>query len=382
MLITIDFLLKTVYFNRYIDGELQIKPRKIIHIDMDAFYASIEQRDNPQLRGLPVIVGGDPQSRGVVATCSYEARKYGIHSAMPSSQAKRLCPQAIFVRPRMTAYRLASAQIRTIFFLYTELVEPLSLDEAYLDVTENRKNIASATIIAQEILAAITAETGLTASAGVSYNKFLAKVASDINKPHGLTVIIPEQAKTFIANLPIEKFFGIGKVTAKKMRLMGITNGAELKQLDLPTMSSTFGKAGRYFYNIVRGVDNRSVEPHRQRKSLGRETTLQHDIDDLKKITEIIADLAGRVETLLRQANLYGNTITLKLKYADFVTVTRAKTLSKPIDCQTVIFEICEALLRKTEAGQRKIRLIGVTVSNFTEEPTDSTEPFQPELPF
>ncbi len=194
----------------------------MIHIDMDAFYASIEQRDNPQLRGKPIIVGGDPQSRGVVATCSYEARKYGIHSAMPSSQAKRLCPQAIFVRPRMAAYRMASAQIRTIFFLYTDLVEPLSLDEAYLDVTENRKNIASATIIAQEILAAINAETGLTASAGVSYNKFLAKVASDINKPNGLTVIIPEHAEAFIATLPIEKFFGIGKVTAKKCGQWGL----------------------------------------------------------------------------------------------------------------------------------------------------------------
>jgi DNA polymerase IV len=349
---------------------------------MDAFYASIEQRDNPQLRGKPIIVGGDPQSRGVVATCSYEARKYGIHSAMPSSQAKRLCPQAIFVRPRMAAYRMASAQIRTIFFLYADLVEPLSLDEAYLDVTENRKNIASATIIAQEILAAINVETGLTASAGVSYNKFLAKVASDINKPNGLTVIIPEQAEAFIATLPIEKFFGIGKVTAKKMRAMGITNGAELKQLDLVTMSSTFGKAGTYFYNIVRGIDNRRVEPNRQRKSLGRETTLQHDIDDLDNIIEIITELAERVEALLRQANLQGYTVTLKLKYADFVTVTRAKTLSEPVDRCKIIAAISEELLKKTEAGQRKVRLIGVTVSNFAEDASDSTAPFQPEFTF
>lgn len=349
---------------------------------MDAFYASIEQRDNPQLRGKPVVVGGDPQSRGVVATCSYEARKYGIHSAMPSSQAQRLCPQAIFVRPRMAAYRMASAQIKTIFFLYTELVEPLSLDEAYLDVTDNRKNITSATIIAREILAAINAETGLTASAGVSYNKFLAKVASDINKPNGLTVILPEQAEQFIATLPIEKFFGIGKVTAKKMRKMGITNGAELKELDLATMSSTFGKAGIYFYDIVRGVDRRRVEPHRQRKSLGRETTLQHDIDDLDKISGIIADLAQRVEKLLRQADLKGHTITLKLKYDDFVTVTRAKSLSKPIDSHKIITETCEELLKKTVAGECKVRLIGVTVSNFPEDEANSSLLFQPEFKF
>jgi DNA polymerase IV len=349
---------------------------------MDAFYASIEQRDNPQLRGKPVIVGGDPQSRGVVCTCSYEARKYGVHSAMPSSHAQRLCPQGVFIRPRMTAYRMASAQIRTIFFLYTELVEPLSLDEAYLDVTDNRKNITSATIIAQEILTAINAETGLTASAGVSYNKFLAKVASDINKPNGMTVIIPSQAEEFIATLPIEKFFGIGKVTAKKMRTMGITNGAELKQLDLATMSSTFGKNGAYFYNIVRGVDNRQVEPNRQRKSMGREITLQNDIDDIAEITQIIRELSERVETLLRQANLKGNTVTLKLKYADFVSVTRAKTLSKPCDDRTVIADTSEELLKKTEAGQRKVRLIGVTVSNFAEKTSASELLFQPELPF
>jgi DNA polymerase-4 len=349
---------------------------------MDAFYASIEQRDNPQLRGKPVIVGGNPQSRGVVATCSYEARKYGIHSAMPSSQAQRLCPQAIFVRPRMAAYRLASAQIKTIFFLYTELVEPLSLDEAYLDVTNNRKNIASATIIAQEILAAIYNETGLTASAGVSYNKFLAKVASDINKPHGMKVIIPAQAEQFIATLPIEKFFGIGKVTAKKMRQLGITNGAELRALDLATISSKFGKAGNYFYNIVRGIDQRQVEPHRHRKSLGRETTLQHDINDIDEISNIIADLGLRVQALLRQANLQGHTITLKLKYEDFITVTRAKTLSKPVDDHEIITAIAQELLKKTAAGERKVRLIGVTVSNFNSDKNSDSALFQPEFAF
>ena len=349
---------------------------------MDAFYASIEQRDNPQLRGKPVIVGGNPQSRGVVATCSYEARKYGIHSAMPASHAQRLCPQAIFVRPRMAAYRLASAQIKTIFFLYTELVEPLSLDEAYLDVTNNRKNMASATMIAQEILAAIYTETGLTASAGVSYNKFLAKVASDINKPHGMKVIIPAQAEQFIATLPIEKFFGIGKVTAKKMRQLGITNGAELKALDLATMSAKFGKAGNYFYNIVRGIDRRQVEPHRQRKSLGRETTLQHDIDDINEISNIIADLGLRVQTLLRQANLQGHTITLKLKYEDFITVTRAKTLAKPVDKHEIITAIATELLKKTAAGERKVRLIGVTVSNFNNNKNSDSALIQPEFEF
>lgn len=349
---------------------------------MDAFYASIEQRDKPQLQGKPVIVGGDPQSRGVVCTCSYEARKFGVHSAMPSAHAKRLCPNGIFLRPRMAVYRMVSAQLRTIFFLYTNLVEPLSLDEAYLDVTNNKKHIVSASMIAREILAAIYAETGLTASAGVSYNKFLAKVASDIHKPHGITVITPEQSESFITKLPIKKFFGIGKVTAAKMQRMGIVNGGDLRKLDLATMSSTFGKNGIYFYNIVRGIDTRQVEPNRACKSLGREITLQHDTNELDEIHNIIDNLAERVEKLLRQSNLQGYTVTLKLKYADFITITRAKTLSKPCDNNTIIAQVGKDLLKKTAAGQRKIRLVGVTVAKFAGQDSASSMLFQPELPF
>jgi len=303
--------------------------RKIIHIDMDAFYASIEQRDQPELRGKPVILRGKPDSRGVVATCSYEARKFGIHSAMSSSRAYKLCPQAVFQRPRFEVYKSVSEQIRVIFHEFTDLVEPLSLDEAYLDVTENKKNIRSATLIAEDIRQRIFQETGLTASAGVSFNKFLAKVASDINKPDGTKVITPKQADEFIAKLAISKFFGIGKVTAEKMKKIGINTGSDLRKLSKERLVSLFGKNGLYYFNISHGRDDRPVCTEWIRKSLGKEITLDKDITDLTRILEILEDLANQVEVLLKRNQLQGKTITLKVKYFDFTSITRSKTISQ-----------------------------------------------------
>ena len=262
--------------------------RKIIHIDMDAFFAAVEQRDNPELRGKPVIVGGDPGGRGVVATCSYEARRFGIHSAMSCARAYRLCPQARFVPPRFEAYRTVSLQIREIFHQYTDLVEPLSLDEAFLDVTDNKPAIQSATWVAQEILQKIKQVTGLTASAGVSYNKFLAKIASDMHKPDGLTVVTPEQAKAFIEVLPVRRFHGVGRVTEKRMQTLGILTGADLKKRPQQELDKNFGKAGQYYYQIARGIDLRPVLPNRVRKSIGKETTLSEDIADRGQIMTIL----------------------------------------------------------------------------------------------
>lgn len=272
--------------------------RKIIHIDMDAFYASVEQRDNPQLRGKPIVVGGNPDSRGVVATCSYEARRFGIHSAMSCARAYRLCPQVVFVRPRFDAYQKVSQQIREIFFRYTDLVEPLSLDEAYLDVTTNKPGIQSATWVAQNICNEIRQKTSLTASAGVSYNKFLAKIASDVKKPNGLTVVTPEEAESFIAQLLIRRFHGVGRVTEKKMQKLGILTGADLRQHSLAELNKNFGKAGQYYFNIARGIDLRPVMPNRIRKSIGKETTLSEDITDIAQMLTIIGKAGEPVAIL------------------------------------------------------------------------------------
>jgi DNA polymerase-4 len=340
--------------------------RKIIHIDMDAFYASVEQRDRPELRGKPVIVGGDPGSRGVVAACSYEARKFGIHSAMASSTAYRLCPQAVFVRSRFDVYRSVSRQIREIFHEYTDLVEPLSLDEAFLDVTENRKGILSATAVAREIKQKIYARTGrLTASAGVSFNKFIAKVASDFHKPNGITVVTPGMAGAFIDRLPIRKFFGVGKVTEEKMMALGIKTGADLKTYGKEELIRIFGKSGGYFFDIAHGVDNRPVEPNRIRKSIGKETTLREDIDDVDQMAAILEELALQLENSLGKREIKGRTVTLKVKYFDFQSVTRSRTIDRPIDSGAVLFEHAVDLLSKTEAGSRKVRLLGISVSNF-----------------
>jgi DNA polymerase-4 len=342
---------------------------KIIHIDMDAFYASVEQRDRPGLKGKPVIVGGDPQSRGVVAACSYEARKFGIHSAMASSTARRLCPGAVFIRPRFEVYKSVSSQIRDIFCEYTDLVEPLSLDEAFLDVTQNRKGMKSATLIAREIKKKIYERTGkLTASAGVSFNKFLAKVASDVNKPDGITVIPPEAADEFIEQLPIRKFFGVGRVTEEKMHGLGIKTGADLRKFDKTRLIQLFGKTGGYYYDIAHGLDERPVDPDRIRKSIGKETTLPEDIDDIEQMVEILENLSFKVENSLISSEARGRTVTLKVKYFDFKSITRSITVEEPVESAVTIMKYVPPLLSKTAAGEKKVRLLGITISNFDDQ--------------
>lgn len=333
---------------------------------MDAFFASVEQRDNPSLRNKSVVVGGNPNSRGVVAAASYEARKFGIHSAMPCSQAYRKCHQTVFVRPRFDAYKKVSQQIREVFSEYTDIIEPLSLDEAYLDVTKNKVNQGSATIIAEEIRHKILKLTGLTASAGVSYNKFLAKTASDINKPNGIKVILPEEGEDFVAELPIGKFYGIGKVTEDKMKKLGIYKGSNLKEKSLEFLSQYFGNSASYFYSVSRGIDNREVKGHRGiRKSLSNETTFAIDSDDIEELHRYISVLSKEVTDDLQDKNLSGKTITLKVKYDDFQQITRSQTFKHAVGDYEEVYSVCINLLKNTEAGQRKVRLIGVGVSSF-----------------
>lgn len=358
----------------------QMGCRKIIHVDMDAFYASVEQREDPKLKGKPVVVGGMPDSRGVVCTCSYEARKFGIRSAMASSKAYRLCPRAIFLHPNMKLYASVSYQIREIMKEFTDIIEPLSLDEAFLDVTANKKNNPSGTLVAREILKKINRETRLTASAGVSYNKFLAKIASDMNKPNGLTVITPAESEAFIENLPIGKFFGIGKVTESRLKKMGFNTGADLKKLDRIQMYSLFGRGGDFFYDIVRGIDNRKVITDWVRKSYGREETYQTDLIEMEDIYIKLNEIASDLSDLLKEDKIQGKTITLKVKYNDFVTVTRSYTHSDFISQEREeLFSRSKKLLEKTEAGNRKIRLLGISVSNFYQE---EQLLFQPTFPF
>lgn len=354
--------------------------RKIIHIDMDAFYASVEQRDRPELKGKPVIVGGDPDKRGVVAACSYEARKFGIHSAMASKRAYKLCPEAVFLRPRMETYRSVSLEIRKIFRNYTDLIEPLSLDEAYLDVTDNKKRTNPATIIAQYIKGDILEKTALTSSAGVSYNKFLAKIASDYKKPNGLMVVPPDDALKFIDNLPIRKFFGIGKATERKMMEIGVKTGADLKKMGKETLINLFGKSGYYFYDIAHGIDNRPVKTDRVRKSIGKETTLHKDTTDKKEIIDVLDNIAVKIENLLTKYNITGKTVTLKLKYHDFQSITRSVTARDFVDKSTTIMDYIKGLLRETEAGRKEVRLLGIAISNLINR--EEIKYSQPMLPF
>lgn len=339
--------------------------RKIIHVDMDAFYASVEQRDFPEYRGKPLIVGGSPEGRGVVAAASYEVRKFGVHSAMPAAQAVRLCPHAIFVKPRFEVYRKVSEQIREVFFEFTDLVEPLSLDEAYLDVTENHINLPSATLIAKKIKTLIKKKTRLTASAGVAHNKFLAKIASDLDKPDGLAVILPEDAEEFLEKLRIGKFHGIGDATESKMKSLGIHNGKDLKAWSEIDLVEQFGKVGRHYYRIVRGIDNREVKPDRIRKSIGKERTFSEDVDDLNWITNFLAELAGKISDSMKNKNAAGKTVTLKVRYDDFETITRSTSFSHYINETGDIAETAKQLLEETEVGKRKVRLLGITLSNL-----------------
>ncbi|HCT30624.1 MAG TPA: DNA polymerase IV [Bacteroidales bacterium] len=349
-------------------SESNSKHRKIIHIDMDAFYASIEQRDNPMYRGKPIVVGGSPDGRGVVATASYEARKFGIHSAMSSKRALQLCPEVIFIRPRFSAYKEVSSKIREIFSRYTDLIEPLSLDEAYLDVTCDKQNIGSAIEIAKQIRQAIKDELHLTASAGVSINKFIAKVASDMQKPDGLTFIAPSKVESFIEKLPVEKFFGVGKVTAEKMKSMNLFTGADLKKLTEQELVTHFGKVGHFYYNIVRGIDNRSVEPERETKSVGAEDTFLHDLKVIDDMCEELGHIAQTVCNRLKKYNLKGRTVTLKVKYSDFKQITRSQSLINPISDFDDVLNIAKHLLTPSIVEGKKIRLLGITLSNFGEK--------------
>ena len=342
--------------------------RKIIHIDMDAFYASVEQRDNPEYRDKPTVVGGLPEGRGgVVATASYEARKFGVRSAMTSEKALQLCPEAIFVRPRFAAYKEVSDKIREIFSRYTDLIEPLSLDEAYLDVSEDKLNIGSAIDIAKQIKQAIKDELQLTASAGVSINKFIAKIASDINKPDGLTFIGPSSIEKFMENLPVEKFFGVGKVTASKMKSMGLHTGADIKKLSEEEIINHFGKPGHFYYQIVRGIDNREVQPNRETKSQGAEDTFSYDLTTLEEMIAELEKLALLVHKRLTKHNLKGRTITLKIKYSDFKQITRSQSLPSGVNDIATILEITKKLLSANFMEGQRVRLLGISLSNFKE---------------
>jgi DNA polymerase-4 len=342
-----------------------LSERKIIHLDMDAFYASVEQRDFPELRGLPVVVGS-PNGRGVVLTASYEARKFGVRSAMPGREAQRRCPQAVFVPPRFPAYKEASQQVRAIFHRYTDLVEPLSLDEAYLDVTTDKLAIGSAIAIAQAIKAAIKTEIQLTASAGVSINKFVAKVASGMQKPDGLTFIGPSKIESFMEQLKVEDFFGVGRVTAQKMNAMGFRVGADLKRLAEDELVRLFGKTGHFYYRIVRGIDNRPVETMRETKSVSVEDTFSEDVLDVALIQQELAALADKLLKRLEQHDLKGRTVTIKVKYHDFQLVTRSKTLPM-FPTRDELLQTAFYLLQMTEAGKKKVRLIGIGVAGFSD---------------
>jgi DNA polymerase-4 len=343
------------------------RQRKIVHIDMDAFFASVEQRDNPELRGKPVAVGGS-RERGVVAAASYEAREFGVRSAMPSVTAKRKCPNLIFVKPRFDVYKAVSLQIRTIFAEYTPIIEPLSLDEAYLDVTENLKRVASATQIAEEIREKIRAETGLTASAGISYNKFLAKLASDHRKPDGLFVITPKMGPAFVENLPVEKFHGIGPATTAKMNRLGIKTGFDLREQTLAFLQQHFGKPGPYYYWIARGVDERPVQADRIRKSLGAENTFPTDIFTFEAACEALLPIIGKLWRICEGAEIHGRTVTLKVKYADFQQITRSRTGQSLFSTRAEIEQLSCALLEPLFPVAKGIRLLGITLSSLSEK--------------
>ncbi|MBW4889713.1 DNA polymerase IV [Mucilaginibacter sp. HMF5004] len=348
------------------ETEQQSILRKIIHIDMDAFYASVEQRDNPEYRGKPIVVGGSYQGRGgVVATASYEARKFGIRSAMPSKKAYQLCPHAIFVFPRFVAYKEVSVKIREIFSRYTDLIEPLSLDEAYLDVTNDKLGIGSAIDIAKAIKQAIKDELNLTASAGVSVNKFVAKIASDMNKPDGLKFIGPSGIEAFMETLPVEKFYGVGKVTAEKMRNMGLHTGADLKRLTEEELVSSFGKSGRFYYKIVRGIDDRAVKPDQETKSIGAEDTFAYDLTTLEEMNSELDKIALIVFNRITKNQLKARTVTLKVKYHDFKQITRSQSFPMPIDDLETISATAKKLMEASFKEGQQVRLLGVSTSNF-----------------
>jgi DNA polymerase IV len=351
--------------------------RKIIHIDMDAYYASVEQRDDPDLRSRPVAVGY-PAKRGVVAAASYEARRFGVRSAMPSTVALRRCPELVFVPPRFDVYRAVSRQIHAIFSNYTPLVEPLSLDEAYLDVTNNLSGISTAWETAKKVRAHILAETRLTASAGVSCNKLLAKLASDHRKPNGQFAILPDEAEAFVATLAIAKFHGVGPKTAAKMHELGIETGADLRRHSVAFLQERFGKAGNWYFEIARGRDDRPVQPDRERKSSGSETTFPEDLTDPARIEAGVMAMADDVWAWCEKTNCRGRTVTVKIKWANFQISSRSRSIEAAIETSDKLHELALELIRTVFPPQRGIRLVGVTLSNFR-SPNTAREA---ELPF
>jgi len=346
--------------------------RKIIHVDMDAFYASVEQLDNPELREKPIAVGGS-EERGVVAAASYEARKFGVRSAMSSIIAKRNCPGLIFIKPRFERYKEISNQIRAIFLEYTDLVEPLSLDEAYLDVTENKKGNPSASLIAREIREKIKIKTGLNASAGISINKFVAKIACDVNKPNGQKTVNPEEVEEFLEKLEIRKFYGVGKITAEKMYRLGIFNGFDLKQKSEEFLTLNFGKSGSYYYKVVRGIHLSEVKPNRIRKSLGAERTFDENISSEIFMLERLENIAEEIEHRLKKSKVAGKTVTLKIKYSDFSQYTRSKTIPYFISSKALILDISKELLFQ-EKMRESVRLLGISLSNLNTEKKEKKE--------
>jgi DNA polymerase-4 len=340
--------------------------KKIIHVDMDAFYASVEQMDNPELIGKPVVVGGAGE-RGVIAAASYEARAFGVKSAMPGGLARRKCPQLVFVKPRFERYKEISQQIRQIFYDYSDLVEPLSLDEAFIDVTENKMNISSASRIAREIRERIFNEVGLKASAGISINKFTAKIASDINKPNGQKTILPEEVIPFLEELNIERFFGVGKVTAEKMNKLGIFKGKDLKEQSIEFLYRNFGKSGKHFYQIVRGIQYSEVKPNRLRKSIAAERTFSKDIISQELLIEKLELIAEELDRRMHRAQVKGKTITLKIKHKDFTVHTRSKTLEELIDKKEQIFSLVQELLKQDEI-KTPVRLLGISITKLNNE--------------
>jgi DNA polymerase IV len=343
--------------------------RKIIHVDMDAFYASVEQRDDPSLRGKAVAVGGG--HRGVVMAASYEARKFGVRSAMPAVTARRRCPELIFVKTRFDVYRAVSQQIRSIFLDYTELVEPLSLDEAYLDVTEDRLRLGSARAIAEDIRRRIREETGLTASAGVSYCKFIAKLASDHRKPDGLCVITPEKGPEFVASLPVARFHGVGPVTAKKMERLGILTGADLSDWSLAALQANFGSSADWYWRICRGIDEREVKPDRPYKSVSAERTFDEDLRDPQRLASELARIAGFAWDRVERAQVIGRTVTLKVKYGDFRLISRSKSFAAPVPDLAAFTLAGQALLSALHPLPKGIRLLGLGLHNLSEQGQD-----------
>jgi DNA polymerase-4 len=347
--------------------------RKIIHVDMDAFYASVEQRDDPSLKGKPLAVGGG--HRGVVAAASYEARSFGIRSAMPSVTARRRCPDLLFVKPRFEVYRAVSQQIRAIFSCYTGLIEPLSLDEAYLDVTSDQLGLGSARAIAQDIRRRIREETGLTASAGVSYCKFIAKLASDFRKPDGLTVITPERGPDFVASLPVARFHGVGPVTARKMEKLGIITGADLREWTLAALEAQFGSSGNWYYRICRGIDEREVKPDRPYKSVSAERTFDEDLVEFSRLAAELHRIAGYAWERVTRAEVRGRTVTLKVKFHDFTILSRSKSFTSPVPDLLAFNAAGQALLAGLQPLQKGIRLLGLGLSNLSEG--SRSEPLQ-----